>query len=127
MRGMSLFRGITGCLRLLSRNCERAAREVPMARSDLLISLVKAGTSGDTRGFRSTAEAIIAEERAKRHDVLAERLTKAIQANGNGVHGVSVVAEPANRGRDFISEVVPRRCLEELILPKTSRQGIEEL
>jgi hypothetical protein len=96
-----------------------------MARSDLLISLVKAGTSGDTRGFRSTAEAIIAEERAKRHDVLAERLTKAIQANGNGVHGVSVVAEPANRGRDFISEVVPRR-LEELIPPKTSR-WIEEL
>ena len=40
-----------------------------MARSDLLVSLVKAGTSGDTRGFRSTAEAIIAEERAKRHDV----------------------------------------------------------
>ncbi len=99
-----------------------------MARSDLLVSLVKAGTSGDTRGFRSTAEAIIAEERAKRHDVLAERLAKAIQANGNGgMHSVSVVAEPANRGRDFVSEVVPRRCLEELILPKTSRQGIEEL
>src|SRR6266851_3833503 len=114
MRGMSLFRGITGCLRLLSRNCERAAREVPMARSDLLVSLVKAGTSGVTRGFRSTAEAIIAEERAKRHDVLAERLAKAIQANGNGgMHSVSVVAEPANRGRDFVSEVVPRRCLEE--------------
>ena len=98
-----------------------------MARSDLLVSLVKAGTSGDTRGFRSTAEAIIAEERAKRHDVLAERLAKVIQANGNGTHGLSVAAEPVNRGRDFISEVVPRRRLEELILPKTSRQGIEEL
>ena len=98
-----------------------------MARSDLLISLVKAGSSGDTRGFRSTAEAIIAEERAKRHDVLAERLAKAIQTNGNGGHSVSFVAEPVNRGRDFISEVVPRRSLEDLILPKTSRQGIEEL
>ncbi len=98
-----------------------------MARSDLLVSLVKAGTSGDSRGFRNTAEAIIAEERAKRHDVLAERLSKAIQVNGNGAHGVSMVAEPANRGRDFISEVVPRRRLEDLILPKTSRQSIDEL
>ncbi len=44
-----------------------------MARSDLLVSLVRAGTAGDERGFRTAAEAIIAEERAKRHDVLAER------------------------------------------------------
>jgi SpoVK/Ycf46/Vps4 family AAA+-type ATPase len=98
-----------------------------MARSDLLVSLVKAGTSGDARGFRNTAEAIIAEERAKRHDVLAERLAKAIQANGNGMHGMSMAAEPTNRGRDFISEVVPRRRLEDLILRNTSRQGIDEL
>ena len=55
-----------------------------MARSDLLVSLVKAGTTGDKRGFQTAAEAIIAEERAKRHDVLAERLSKAIQPNGNG-------------------------------------------
>lgn len=51
-----------------------------MARSDLLIALVKAGSAGDRRGVRSTAEAIIAEERAKRHDILAERLTSAIFA-----------------------------------------------
>ena len=34
-----------------------------MARSDLLVSLVKAGSSGDTARARSVAEAIIAEER----------------------------------------------------------------
>ena len=50
-----------------------------MARSDLLISLIKAGSSGDRRGFHATTEAIIAEERAKRHDVLADRLSKAIR------------------------------------------------
>jgi hypothetical protein len=33
-----------------------------MARSDLLVSLVKAGTVGDRRGFRSAAEAISADE-----------------------------------------------------------------
>jgi hypothetical protein len=31
-----------------------------MARSDLLISLVKAGSAGDKRGFHTAAEAIIA-------------------------------------------------------------------
>ena len=50
-----------------------------MARSDLLVSLVQAGNTGDRKSFRSVAEAIIAEERAKRHDVLADRLAKVIQ------------------------------------------------
>jgi hypothetical protein len=51
-----------------------------MARSDLLISLIKADSSGDRRSFDATTEAIIAEERAKHHDVLAERLSKAFSA-----------------------------------------------
>ena len=41
-----------------------------MARSDLLISLVKASVSGDSKGAKVTSEAIIAEERAKKHNVL---------------------------------------------------------
>jgi len=98
-----------------------------MARSDLLVSLVRAGTTGDARVFRSTAEAIIAEERAKRHSVLADRLTKAIQVNGNGIHAVSPVVDMANRGRDSISEVTPQRRLEELILPNATQQAISEL
>ena len=44
-----------------------------MARSDLLVSLVKAGSNGDATRAHSVAEAIIAEECAKRHNVLAER------------------------------------------------------
>ena len=60
-----------------------------MARSDLLIALVKAGSAGDKRGVRAAAEAIIAEEHAKQHKVLAERLRKAIQMNGNGMHAVA--------------------------------------
>ena len=82
-----------------------------MARSDLLVSLVKAGTAGDKRGFQTAAEAIIAEERQKHHGVLADRLTKAIQPNGNGAHSPTVVlaAESVHRGKDFIAEITPRR------------------
>jgi len=98
-----------------------------MARSDLLISLVKAGTSGDRRGFRTAAEAIIAEERAKHHGVLADRLSTAIQANGVGQGMLGGMTDPVNRGRDFISEVTPRRQLDDLVLSDVARQGIEQL
>lgn len=97
-----------------------------MARSDLLVSLVKAGTAGDKRGFQTAAEALIAEERAKRHDVLAERLAKAIQPNGSGIYSPTA-SEALHRGKDFIAEVIPRRRLEDLILPCAARQGVEEL
>jgi len=101
-----------------------------MARSDLLVSLMQAGNMGDKKSFRSVAEAIIAEERAKRHDVLADRLAKVIQANGNGVplHASAVAPiDSQTRGRDFISEVIPRRQLEELILSETSSQALRQL
>ena len=48
-----------------------------MARSDLLINLVKAGASGDQPLFRKTADALIVEERGKNHGVLADRLAQA--------------------------------------------------
>jgi SpoVK/Ycf46/Vps4 family AAA+-type ATPase len=101
-----------------------------MARSDLLLSLVKAGSVGDNRGFRSATEAIIAEERAKHHDVLADRLTHVIQSNGsagNSGHTLSVIADPSSRAKDFISEIVPRRRLDDLVLPDVVRRAVEEL
>ncbi len=103
-----------------------------MARSDLLVSLVKAGTIGDKRSFRSAAEAIIAEERAKHHNVLADTLTKVIQTNVFGgftgsatTNSVQSDAQP--RGREFVAEVVPRRRLDDLILPRVVRRAVDEL
>src|SRR5688572_22461036 len=103
-----------------------------MARSDLIVSLVKAGTVGDRRSFRNAAEAIIAEERAKRHNVLADTLTKVIQANGSTVSSgpvamASVQADALPRGREFVAEVVPRRRLDDLILPPVVRRAVDEL
>jgi hypothetical protein len=48
-----------------------------MARSDLLVNLVKSSASGDKQTFQRTVEAIVAEERAKQHNVVAERLERA--------------------------------------------------
>ena len=103
-----------------------------MARSDLIVSLVKAGTAGDKRSFRSATEAIIAEERAKHHNVLADRLTSLIQSNGSGgaqgtVAIASVQHDPSPRGKEFIAEITPRRRLDDLILPAIVRRAVDEL
>lgn len=101
-----------------------------MARSDLLVSLIKSGTTGDKRSFKTVAEAIIAEERAKGHNILADRLMHFIQSNGSGTAaplGMPVPADNSNRGKDFIAEIVPRRRLEDLILPDVVRRAVGEL
>ncbi len=45
-----------------------------MARADLLTSLIKFGVNGDKARFRKVTETIIAEERAKQHTVLEDKL-----------------------------------------------------
>lgn len=101
-----------------------------MARSDLLISLVKAGVSGDNRTLRRTVEAIVAEERAKQHNVLADRLEKVVETPPlNGLANVPRhPVEPTGRGaREFIMEVSPRRRLDELVLPDLTKLAASQL
>ena len=98
-----------------------------MARSDLLVNLVKSSASGDRHAVQKVVEAIIAEERAKQHNLLADRLTRAIQMNGSNVRGVAPVSDPAARNREFIAEIVPRRRLEDLILPDVVRRAATQL
>lgn len=99
-----------------------------MARSDLLINLVKAGASGDRRLMRSTVEAIIAEERSKQHNVLADRLAKAMNGLGNGAgHMTQVPQDHHSRGRDFLAEVQPQRRLEDLVIPDIALLACKQL
>jgi SpoVK/Ycf46/Vps4 family AAA+-type ATPase len=102
-----------------------------MARSDLLISLVRAASAGDRETLKSTAEALAADERAKNHHILADRLERALTA-------VPVTPPPltggsrteAGSGREAIIEIEPRIRLDELLLPlparESGRQVVEE-
>lgn len=45
-----------------------------MARSDLLKDLLRSYQKGDDRAFRSAADAIVEDERKKRHEILADEL-----------------------------------------------------
>lgn len=100
-----------------------------MARSDLLVSLVRAGASGDGERLASTVEAIIAEERAKQHNVLADRLVNALRDNRHGGNGHAKYAnqEIANRVRDYVLEIKPRKRLEDLFLPELCKRACREL
>lgn len=88
-----------------------------MARSDLLISLVRAGSAGNGTLFRKAAEALIAEERGKNHAILADQLSaelsRAPQAGLNGSFGHAATAASAV---DLVVEKLPRRRLADLVL-----------
>jgi SpoVK/Ycf46/Vps4 family AAA+-type ATPase len=101
-----------------------------MARSDLLINLVKAGASGDSKTLRRTVDAIVAEERAKQHNVLADRLQKAVESSlmNSPLNFTRPAPEyPSKTGKEFIADIVPRRKLSELILPDVTLLAVEQL
>lgn len=103
-----------------------------MARSDLLINLVKSSAIGDKLAFRKTVEAIVAEERAKQHNVVADRLEHALLTdNGNSnKQSPSSSSDPIVRARHFVVEVLARRRFQDLVLPQvtliSARQLVEE-
>jgi SpoVK/Ycf46/Vps4 family AAA+-type ATPase len=101
-----------------------------MARSDLLVNLVKASVSGDMRTVKRTVEAIVAEERAKQHNVLADRLASVVEG-GTPMNSMANVTraqrEPVRGAREFLSEITPRRRMEDLVLPEVTRLAADEL
>lgn len=97
-----------------------------MARSDLLLTLVKAATSGDRAMIRKSVEALAAEERTKRHLVLAEQLENELNARNNSPQP-EVLPLRIGSTPDFVAEITPRRSLSDLILSTKNRQIIEEL
>ena len=96
-----------------------------MARSDLLINLVKASSQGDQAAFRRTLEAIIAEERTKQHNILADRLAHFLNDNGSLKSRVNGV--PNQQVANLLYEITPQRVLKDLILPDIVLEACREL
>lgn len=97
-----------------------------MARADLLLDIVKAGAEGNHELFRKALEALVAEERAKQHSVLADRLAAHLKLNGTLARPVRPTVEGSSDWTAF-TEVRPQRRLTDLILPDVVRQACEEL
>lgn len=73
--------------------------------------------------FRKATEALIAEERAKRHTVLADRIAEEL------LRASSPNGQPVSRGPvdDLVVELTPRRLFEDLVLANDVLAPLEEL
>src|SRR3954447_26451498 len=95
-----------------------------MARSDLIVDLVEAQRRGDSARFRVLVEAIIAEERSNQHHLVADRLSELITTSGS----VELLRDDSSRPvADLLLEVVPRRRVAELQLPRLVAETVAEL
>jgi len=98
-----------------------------VSRADLLVNLVKAGSQGDQQLLRTTVEAMAAEERAKRHHQLANKLVENLMAPKQNPRGPEVVRSFDGGHGGLLYEVVPRRTLESLLLSETVVSACREL
>ena len=98
-----------------------------MARADLIVSLVRAGTQGDQNLFRSTVEAMAAEERAKRHTQLAERLEENLRAATTRPRSPEVVRSFDGGHGGLLYEIEPRRTLDSVLVAPEVRKAALEL
>jgi SpoVK/Ycf46/Vps4 family AAA+-type ATPase len=97
-----------------------------MARADLLLNLVRAGSEGDQVGLRRTVEAMIAEERAKHHAGLADRL-EAVLKTEPANRATTVISSSDERARQYFLELTPHRELSSVVLPESIRVACNEL
>ncbi len=98
-----------------------------MARADLLLSLVRAGTRGDQVSLRKAIEALVAEERSKQHHILADRLAAYLAQNGGGLGATWTGTARNGVSLDLFCEVEPRRRLQDLVLPPSVCSACNEL
>lgn len=98
-----------------------------MTRADLVLALARAATSGDAQRVRRTLEAIIAEERQKQHNIVAEELASVLELPSPRSNGTLRLDDTA---QSLVHEVVPGRKLDDMVLPEhveaAARQLAEE-
>jgi SpoVK/Ycf46/Vps4 family AAA+-type ATPase len=100
-----------------------------VARADLLLQLVRSGARGDQALFRKAVEALIAEERGKHHNVLAEQLSLLLdeEPHRDGATTLAGLSNPPRSGAETVLEVYPERRLEDLVLTPATRLELREM
>lgn len=98
-----------------------------MARSDLLVSLVRAGARGDQPAFRRSVEALVADERGRQHHVMATQLADCLTSERTDSGTMRPISSSPG---DLLQEMAPERALRDMVLPdvvlETCRTVVEE-
>lgn len=98
-----------------------------MPRADLVLNLVKAGSQGNRQLFRTTVEAIAAEERAKHHHQLADRLVSNLGGSEDAPRPSEVTRAFDGGHGGLLFELQPIRELSSMVLEKHIRTAVSEL
>ena len=100
-----------------------------MARADLILNLVRAAARSDEAQVQKTVEALAAEERAKNHSILADRLLAQLKQDTNGKSRPASTVQPLSAGRTgpLVAEITPKYQLADLILPEEAEESVREL
>jgi SpoVK/Ycf46/Vps4 family AAA+-type ATPase len=105
-----------------------------MANGKLLRSLIKTGLQGDQEGFRSASEAVIAEEREKKHHLLANDLEKLLYGSSSSpapkfgaLHLVQAAPKNKDSGLDLIEVRSTNREQHDLVLSVDARSSFDEI
>ena len=96
-----------------------------MARADILLSLVRSANRNDMVSFRKSVDSLIAEERAKRHNILADRLAALLITENSNKNGT--VIRTNGNAKDLIFEVVPKIQFDDLIIENQSLKICKDL
>jgi SpoVK/Ycf46/Vps4 family AAA+-type ATPase len=96
-----------------------------MARSDLILSLVKASASGDSAKLQACVEALAAEEKAKNHSIFASRILQAYSENKGRAR--AHFNSSSRHLNEYLIEKEPRRNLDDIVLPDLAKQALCEL
>lgn len=103
-----------------------------MASGKILRQLIKTGSHGDVIAFKQVSEAVIREERQKQHHLLANDLEKILYSNsvrqGAVLHQFSErIPSDQERGLPLLFVKTPGRNLDEVVLSKENRDGLEDI
>lgn len=94
-----------------------------MARSDLVLNLIRSKISNDDLLFEQSVEALIVEEKAKQHHVLADQIKKAYATRMSRTE--TLLSSPSSS--DFFSERLPKKRIEDLVLADDVISACEEI
>lgn len=102
-----------------------------MAEGRLLRQLLKAGAAGDPTAFRSVAEDVIKDERAKKHHLLANDLERILYGEAKGAQAsprrTYEIPKDAERGAELLTIRQPVRDLADVVLSDDNRSVLQEV
>lgn len=102
-----------------------------MARADLLIKLVKAGSTGDQTLFKKVVESIIAEEKSKQHHVVAQQLIDILKSASapqfNTFSNKDNNRLLDNKLDNFLYRIYPQKSLDDVVLDLHNSRTIQDL